>query len=157
MCIRDRDLHDQWHYMRKTGQWRFTPPTHVVAALRAALDQYLHEGGQPERLARYADNCATLVAGLRALGLRTFLDDAVQAPVIVTFHAPTDAAYDFPEFYRRVRDKGFILYPGKLTSIETFRVGCIGAIGSDAMRRAVAAIGSALDEMGVSITGKRWP
>ena len=151
------DLHDQWLYMRKTGQWRFTPPTHVVAALRAALDQYLHEGGQPARLARYADNCATLVAGLRALGLRTFLDDAVQAPVIVTFHAPTDAAYDFPDFYRRVRDKGFILYPGKLTSIETFRVGCIGAIGSDAMRRAVAAIGSALDEMGVSITGKRWP
>lgn len=149
------DLRDQWHYMRQTGQWRFTPPTHVVAALRAALDQYLQEGGQPERLARYAENCAALVAGLRALGLRTFLADAVQAPVIVTFHAPADPAYNFPEFYRQVRDKGFILYPGKLTSIETFRVGCIGAIGADAMRRAVAAIGSALGEMGLWTTGRR--
>ncbi|MEI8164467.1 MAG: 2-aminoethylphosphonate--pyruvate transaminase [Betaproteobacteria bacterium] len=151
------DLHDQWHYMRKTGQWRFTPPTHVVAALRAALDQYLDEGGQPERLARYAENCATLIAGLRALGLRTFLDDGVQAPVIVTFHAPADAAYDFPEFYRRVRDKGFILYPGKLTSIETFRVGCIGAVGPEVMHGAVTAIGSALKEMGVRVSASALP
>lgn len=143
------DLHDQWVYMQKTGQWRYTPPTHVVAALRAAIDQYREEGGQPARLARYAENCAVLVAGLRALGLRTFLDDAVQAPVIVTFHAPASAAYDFKELYRRVRDKGFILYPGKLTSVETFRVGCIGAIGAETLRRAVAAVGASLAEMGV--------
>jgi 2-aminoethylphosphonate-pyruvate transaminase len=144
------DLHDQWIYLQRTGQWRYTPPTHVVAALRAALDQYRQEGGQPARLARYAANCAALVSGMRTLGLRTFLDDAVQAPIIVTFHAPADAAYDFAEFYRKVRDKGFILYPGKLTAVETFRVGCIGAVDADVMRRAVAAIGASLDEMGVS-------
>ncbi|MEI7429836.1 MAG: 2-aminoethylphosphonate--pyruvate transaminase [Betaproteobacteria bacterium] len=141
------DLHDQWIYMQKTGQWRFTPPTHVVAALRQALDQYLEEGGQPARLARYAENCATLVGGMRELGLQPFIDAAVQAPIIVTFHAPADATYDFSEFYRRVRDKGFILYPGKLTTIETFRVGCIGAIDSAAMSRAVAAIRETLEEM----------
>jgi 2-aminoethylphosphonate-pyruvate transaminase len=144
------DLHDQWVYMQKTGQWRFTPPTHVVAALRQALHQYWQEGGQPARLARYAENCATLVGGMRGLGFRTFLDDAVQAPIIVTFHAPADATYDFPEFYRRVREKGFILYPGKLTTVDTFRVGCIGAIDANVMRLAVAAIGAALSEMGVS-------
>lgn len=144
------DLHDQWIYLRRTGQWRYTPPTHVVAALRAALDQYRQEGGQPARLARYAANCAALVSGMRALGLRTFLDDAVQAPIIVTFHAPVDTAYDFAEFYRRVRDKGFILYPGKLTKVETFRVGCIGAVDADVMRRAVGAIEASLEEMGVS-------
>ncbi len=143
------DLYDQWAYMQKTGQWRFTPPTHVVAALRAAVDQFLAEGGQPARLARYAENCATLVCGMRRLGFGTFLDDTVQAPIIITFHAPDDPAYDFSEFYRRVRDKGFILYPGKLTAIETFRVGCIGAIESDAMRRAVAAIEDALRSMGL--------
>jgi len=143
------DLHDQWAYMQKTGQWRFTPPTHVVAALRAAIDQFLAEGGQPARLARYAENCATLVSGMRRLGFGTFLDDAVQAPIIITFHAPDDPAYDFAQMYRRVRDKGFILYPGKLTSIETFRVGCIGAIESDAIRRAVAAIEEVLRAMGV--------
>ncbi len=143
------DLHDQWLYMQKTGQWRFTPPTHVVAALRAAIDQYQAEGGQPARLARYAENCATLVSGMRRLGFATFLDDAVQAPIIITFHAPADPAYDFPEFYRRVREKGFVLYPGKLTAVDTFRVGCIGAIRPDAMRRAVGAIEEALHGMGV--------
>lgn len=143
------DLHDQWDYMRKTGQWRFTPPTHVVAALRQALNLYAQEGGQPARLARYSENCATLVKGMHELGFRTFIDAAVQAPIIVTFHAPAAAAYDFPEFYRRVREKGFILYPGKLTSVDTFRVGCIGAIDPEVMQRAVAAISASLKEMGV--------
>jgi 2-aminoethylphosphonate-pyruvate transaminase len=143
------DLLDQWQYMQKTGQWRFTPPTHVIAALRAAIDQYLAQGGQPARLARYAENCAALVSGMRALGLRTFLPDALQAPIIVTFHAPPDPQYAFRDFYARVRERGFILYPGKLTAVETFRVGCIGAIGSDAMRAAVRAAADALRDMGV--------
>jgi 2-aminoethylphosphonate-pyruvate transaminase len=143
------DLLDQWQYMQKTGLWRFTPPTHVIAALRVALDQYWQEGGQPARLARYASNCDALVSGMRALGLKTFLPDAVQAPIIVTFHAPPDPAYTFKELYRRVREQGFILYPGKLTTVETFRVGCIGAINSDTMRRAVRAVAQALQEMGV--------
>jgi 2-aminoethylphosphonate-pyruvate transaminase len=146
------DLLDQWQYMQKTGQWRFTPPTHVLAALRAAIDQYQTQGGLRARLARYTQNCAALVSGMRALGFETFLPDAVQAPIIVTFHAPSDPAYDFTEFYRRVRDRGFILYPGKLTAVETFRVGCIGAIDADALRQAVSAIADALREMGVRAT-----
>jgi 2-aminoethylphosphonate-pyruvate transaminase len=143
------DLVDQWQYMQKTGQWRFTPPTHVVAALRAAIDQYQEQGGQPARLERYAGNCAALVSGMRALGFRSFLPDALQAPIIVTFHSPPDPKYDFTEFYRRVRDRGFILYPGKLTAVDTFRVGCIGAIGADTLRQAVSAVADSLREMGV--------
>jgi 2-aminoethylphosphonate-pyruvate transaminase len=83
------------------------------------------------------------------LGLETFLPDSLQAPIIVTFHAPPDPAYNFAEFYRRVRDRGFILYPGKLTTVETFRVGCIGAIGPNTLTQAVAAIGEVLDAMGI--------
>ena len=143
------DLVDQWQYMQKTGQWRFTPPTHVIAALRAAIDQYHAQGGQPARLRRYAENCAALVSAMRALGFKTFLADAVQAPIIVTFHAPPDPAYDFGEFYRRVRTRGFILYPGKLTAVDTFRVGCIGAIGPDTLREAVRAVAETVREMGV--------
>jgi len=143
------DLLDQWQYMQKTGQWRFTPPTHVLAALRAAIDQYQAQGGRAARLARYTQNCAALVSGMRKLGLETFLPDSLQAPIIVTFHAPPDPAYNFPEFYRRVRDRGFILYPGKLTTVETFRVGCIGAIGPNTLTQAVAAIGEVLDAMGI--------
>jgi 2-aminoethylphosphonate-pyruvate transaminase len=146
------DLFDQWQYMQKTGQWRFTPPTHVVAALRAAINQYQAQGGLEARLARYRENCAALVSGMRALGLKTFLQDDVQAPIIVTFLAPPDPAYAFPEFYRRVRHRGFILYPGKLTAVDTFRVGCIGAIDADTLRRAVGAVGEVLREMGVHRT-----
>ena len=143
------DLHDQWVYMEKTTQWRFTPPTHVVVALDAALDQFATEGGQPARLARYTRNYETLVKGMAERGFRPFLDPAIQAPIIVTFHAPDDARYTFREFYDRVRDKGFILYPGKLTQLETFRVGCIGAIGPDEMRHAVNAIRDTIAEMGI--------
>jgi 2-aminoethylphosphonate-pyruvate transaminase len=144
------DLLDQWQYMQKTGQWRFTPPTHVLAALRSAINQYQAQGGLPARLARYTENCAALVGGMRALGFKTFLPDALQAPIIVTFHAPPDPKYVFAEFYSRVRERGFILYPGKLTAVDTFRVGCIGAIGAASMRQAVAAIADVLRDMGVS-------
>jgi 2-aminoethylphosphonate-pyruvate transaminase len=143
------DLYDQWTYMEKTTQWRFTPPTHVVVALNAALDQFIAEGGQPARLARYTRNFETLVTGMAEQGFRPFLDPAIQAPIIVTFHAPADTRYNFREFYDRVRDKGFILYPSKLTQFETFRVGCIGAIGPDEMRHAVNAVRDTLAEMGI--------
>jgi 2-aminoethylphosphonate-pyruvate transaminase len=145
------DLHDQYAYLRRTGQWRFTPPTHVVAALRAALDQYRAEGGQPARGARYRENCRTLIESMRALGFVPFLDAGIQAPVIVTFHAPADRAYAFRPFYDAVRDAGFILYPGKLTRVETFRVGCIGAIHAADIRRAVAAIARAIESLGIAL------
>ena len=141
------DLHDQWQYMEKTTQWRYTPPTHVVAAFAAALEAFDAEGGQRARLARYARNYEVLVRGMAELGFRPFLDPRIQAPIIVTFHAPADPRYNFREFYDRVRDKGFILYPGKLTQVETFRVGCIGAIGPDEIRHAVNAVRDTLEEM----------
>jgi 2-aminoethylphosphonate-pyruvate transaminase len=143
------DLHDQWSYMSKTGQWRFTPPTHVVAALRAALDQFLEEGGTHARAERYQKNCTALVASMRTLGLRTFLSDEAQAPIIVTFHAPDHPKYDFSKLYQGVRQQGFILYPGKLTQIETFRVGCIGAINAKDILSAVDAIEHTLQSLDV--------
>ena len=143
------DLHDQWQYMERTTQWRYTPPTHVVAAFAAALEAHAAEGGQPARLARYERNCDMLVSSMKSLGFRPFLDSAIQAPIIVTFHAPADPRYTFREFYDRVREKGYILYPGKLTQVETFRVGCIGAIGPDEMRQAVNAVRDTLTEMGI--------
>jgi len=143
------DLHDQWTYMQRTGQWRFTPPTHVVAALHAALEQFKAEGGVAARGARYRRNCDTLLDGMTALGFRPFLPRAVQAPIIVTFHAPADRAYEFKAFYDKVRSRGYVLYPGKLTQVETFRVGCIGAIDATEMRNVVAAVAATLEEMGV--------
>ena len=143
------DLHDQWVYLQKTTQWRFTPPTHVVVALAEALAQFQAEGGQPARGARYCANRQALVRGMAALGLRPLLDEAVQSPIIVTFHAPGHPAWDFKAFYDGVRSRGFILYPGKLTQIETFRVGCIGAITPQDMDQVVHAVGATLRQLGL--------
>jgi 2-aminoethylphosphonate-pyruvate transaminase len=144
------DLHDQHVYMERTTQWRFTPPTHVMVALAEAVAQFVEEGGQPARLARYTDNCRTLTEGMAQLGFKPFLRAEIQAPVIVTFHAPADARYDFKRFYAAAKARGFILYPGKLTQLETFRVGCIGAIGRNEMQQAVHAVADTLREMGIA-------
>jgi 2-aminoethylphosphonate-pyruvate transaminase len=142
------DLYDQHAYLARTGQWRYTPPTHVLAALRAALDQYLAEGGQPARLARYQANGQRLRAGLAALGLQCYLPAPVQAPIIYTVHAPAHPDYQFMALYQAVRERGFILYPGKLTRLETFRVGCIGAIDQPEIDQALAVLRAALNDLG---------
>ena len=144
------DLYDHYNYMEKTGQWRFTPPTHVLVALNEAIAQFEEEGGQTARLKRYQSNCRTLVDGMAALGFKPFLDPAIQAPIIVTFHAPADPRYQFKTFYDIAKKNGFILYPGKLTQVETFRVGCIGAIGPAEMAQAVHAVALTLKEMGIA-------
>jgi 2-aminoethylphosphonate-pyruvate transaminase len=122
-----------------------------MAALRSAIDQFHAEGATAARGARYRNNCNTLVQGMRALGLQTYLPDEHQAPIIVTFHAPKHPKYQFAALYQGVRDKGFILYPGKLTQVETFRVGCIGAIGESEISQAVHAIGQTLNEQGIQL------
>jgi 2-aminoethylphosphonate-pyruvate transaminase len=143
------DLYDQWMYMGKTTQWRFTPPTHVVAALDEAITQFVEEGGLEARGGRYARNCKALIDGMAALGFRSYLDPAIQAPIIVTFHAPDDPKYDFKTFYQEVKKRGYILYPGKLTQVETFRVGCMGHFGDAGIPGAVAAVADTLEAMGI--------
>ncbi|MFN6952929.1 MAG: 2-aminoethylphosphonate--pyruvate transaminase, partial [Albidovulum sp.] len=144
------DLHAQWAYMERTGQWRFTPPTHVVAAFLEALRLHAQEGGIPGRGARYARNRDVLVAGMRDLGFETLLQDHWLSPIIVTFFCPADPKFVFAEFYDRMKARGFIIYPGKLTVVDSFRIGCIGRIDEHVMRKVVAAAGEALAEMGVT-------
>jgi 2-aminoethylphosphonate-pyruvate transaminase len=144
------DLHDQWVSMERTGQWRFTPPTHVLAALDQALAEHEAEGGVAGRGARYRANCRILIEGMRALGFEPLLADQLQAPVIVTFRMPADPRFLFDDFYDRLRAKGYVIYPGKLTVAPSFRIGCIGRIGPDEMRGALGAIRATLAEMGVA-------
>ncbi len=144
------DLSDQYTYLKRTGQWRFTPPTHVVAALRSALEQYVAEGGIAARRQRYQANGDTLLGEMTALGFRSFLPAELQAPIIYTFHAPRDERWHFADLYREVKDRGFILYPGKLTQAETFRVGCIGAVTTEDLKSAVVAIAQSLAALGVA-------
>jgi 2-aminoethylphosphonate-pyruvate transaminase len=144
------DLHDQWMSMEKNGQWRFTPPTHVIAAFDRALEQHAAEGGMAGRGGRYRRNCALLVAGLRALGFETLLPDRLQAPIIVTVKMPADPKFHFETFYDRLAQRGYVIYPGKLTVADSFRIGCIGALGEGEMAGALRAITEVMGELGVA-------
>jgi 2-aminoethylphosphonate-pyruvate transaminase len=141
------DLQAQWRGLEKDGQWRFTPPVQVVAALVEALRLLEAEGGPAARLARYAANCRTLLAGMRRLGFSLYLEDALQAPIIATFRMPEARPLRFAEFYDALAERGFLIYPGKLTQAETFRIGCIGAIDHQDMERLLAAVAEVMAEM----------
>ena len=144
------DLYDQWTAMEKTRQWRFTPPTHVIAAFDKALDQFEAEGGVKGRGGRYADNCRILVDGMRQMGFKTLLPDEIQAPIIVTFLTPADARFDFQVFYDSLKNRGYVIYPGKLTVADSFRIGCIGALSETEIRGALDAVRATIAEMGVA-------
>ncbi|QOF74560.1 2-aminoethylphosphonate--pyruvate transaminase (plasmid) [Aminobacter sp. SR38] len=143
------DVHAQWAHMNKTGQWRYTPPTHVVAAFLEALRQHEAEGGVAGRGARYTRNRDVMVAGMRELGFETLLKDRWLSPIIVTFFNPAHPDFAFDRFYELMKEKGFIIYPGKLTVVDSFRVGCIGRMDEHVMRKVVEAAGQSLRQMGV--------
>ncbi|WP_264211411.1 2-aminoethylphosphonate--pyruvate transaminase [Leisingera thetidis] len=144
------DVHAQWAHMEKTGQWRFTPPTHAVAAFLEALKAHEAEGGVGGRGARYRRNRDAMVAGMRGLGFETLLQDRWLSPIIVTFFCPADENFVFSRFYELMKAKGFIIYPGKLTVADSFRIGCIGQMDEHVMRQVVAAAKETLAEMGVA-------
>jgi len=145
------DLLAQLKGFDKNGQFRYTPPTHVILAFDQALRELEQEGGVIARAARYRRNHEVLVDGMTQLGFRLYLDSKVQSYIITGFRYPADPKFSFEEFYRRVSEKGFIIYPGKLTQVNTFRIGTIGRVFESDFRSLLAAIREALDEMGVKI------
>ena len=143
------DLFAQWRGFEQNNQWRFTPPTHVIAAFDQALDEHAAEGGVAGRGARYRRNMHILLEGMAAYGFESLLPAALQAPIIVTFRMPADPRFVFDAFYDGLRQRGYVIYPGKLTVADSFRIGCIGRLGEAEMRGAVAAVGEMLNELRV--------
>ena len=148
------DLFEQAEGFAKTGQYRFTPPIHVIVALGKAIEEHAAEGGVAGRGKRYRENAKVLIDGMRAMGFRTLLPDALQAPIIVTFHMPTDPKFVFQRFYDGLKDRGYVIYPGTLTVADSFRIGCIGRLYPKDMKGALAAVRDVLDEMRVSNGGQ---
>ena len=135
------DLYDQWQMMETDkGKWRYTSPTHVVRAFYQALAEMEEEGGIAKRHERYSENHRVLVEGMRKLGFKTLLPDEYQAPIITAFYSPGSEKYDFQTFYDRLKEKAFVIYPGKVTKIDSFRIGNIGHVFPDDMNRLVRAI-----------------
>ena len=143
------DLYAQWQGFERNAQWRFTPPTHVIAALAQALDEHEKEGGVLGRGARYTRNHEVLVAGMESMGYRCLVPRHLQAPIIVTFLMPSDPRFDFPSFYEGLSRRGFLIYPGKLTVADSFRIGCIGDLDEAQIRGALDAVRETMLELGV--------
>jgi 2-aminoethylphosphonate-pyruvate transaminase len=143
------DLFDQWETMETGGgKWRFTSPTHTVRAFAQALAELEAEGGVARRYERFRENHQTLVKGMRELGFKTLLPDAHQSPIITSFRSPSHPDYDFRRFYANLKERGFVIYPGKVTSLDTFRIGNIGDVVPDDMRRLVDAVRESMFWMG---------
>ncbi|MGE4619230.1 MAG: 2-aminoethylphosphonate--pyruvate transaminase [Planctomycetota bacterium] len=149
------DLHDQWKMMEDAGgKWRYTSPTHVLMAFRQALRELQEEGGVEPRYQRYCENQRRLVAGLRNLGFDTLLPDELHSPVITSFYYPADSAFEFVEFYRRLKERRFVIYPGKVSDAECFRVGTIGNVFPEDIDLLVTEIGNVAAEMGIKNLGR---
>ena len=143
------DLLAQWKGLETDGQFRFTPPTHALLAFRQALRELEAEGGVPGRAQRYRTNFETLIHGMQALGFQAYLKPDDASSIITTFHYPPDPHFHFEDFYQRLHDKGYAIYPGKISDAACFRIGTIGRIFASDVRALVAAMRDTLAEMGV--------
>ena len=144
------DLHEQWRGLQANGQFRFTPPTHALAAFHQALKEHEAQGGVAARGTRYARNADVLIDGMREMGFSTLLEDNMAGPIIQTFPTPRDPNFHFESFYEALRKRGFAIYPGKLTKRPSFRIGTIGQIDEIVIAAALAAIREVLSEMNVT-------
>ena len=145
------DLQAQWRGLEANGQFRFTPPTHTILALEQALQELEAEGGVRARAARYQTNHAILLEGMQRLGFHTYLSPDYQSYIITSFYYPDDPHFSFETFYERLNRKGFVIYPGKLTRTDCFRIGNIGQIFPEDVARLLAAVKYTLKEMGVQL------
>ncbi|WP_440893267.1 2-aminoethylphosphonate--pyruvate transaminase [Aeromonas dhakensis] len=138
------DLHAQWQTMEQQGgKWRFTSPTHTVLAFAQALRELDEEGGIAARHRRYSDNQRTLVDGMAALGFAPLLPEQWQSPIITAFYSPAHPDYRFADFYQRLKAQGFVIYPGKVSQADCFRIGNIGDVTPERVRCLLAAMASA--------------
>ncbi|TNI12405.1 2-aminoethylphosphonate--pyruvate transaminase [Aeromonas veronii] len=138
------DLHAQWQTMEQQGgKWRFTSPTHTVLAFAQALRELDEEGGIEARHQRYSENQRTLVAGMAALGFAPLLPEQWQSPIITAFYSPAHPDYRFADFYQRLKAQGFVIYPGKVSQADCFRIGNIGDVTPGRVRELLAAMASA--------------
>ena len=147
------DLLAQWEGLEKNGQFRFTPPTHTILAFRQALRELDQEGGVSGRSARYEENYRTLLAGMRSLGFIEYVDPALQGYIITSFRYPEDPNFQFEKFYDLLNEAGFVIYPGKVSDADCFRIGNIGRIDKSDVEALLEAIKGTLAKMEVAQAG----
>lgn len=145
------DLYAQWEGLENNGQFRFTPPTHALLAFYQAILEHEQEGGVEGRAERYKANYDTLMAGMREMGFKEYLEPEKQGYIISSFIYPEDKNFDFQKFYMLLNERDLVIYPGKLSQVDCFRIGNIGHMGKKEIEKLLAAIEEVLKEMNVSL------
>ncbi|HVN16906.1 MAG TPA: 2-aminoethylphosphonate--pyruvate transaminase [Anaerolineales bacterium] len=151
------DLFAQWEGLERDGQFRFTPPTHAILAFRQALRELEQEGGIVARRGRYRQNYELALTVMQKMGFRPYLDEEKRGYIITSFYYPDHPNFKFSDFYARLSERGHVIYPGKLSQADCFRIGHIGRLSTRDTGALMAAIAETLDEMGVHITQKVEP
>lgn len=146
------DLYEQWKGLEKNGQFRFTPPTHCMLAFRQAIVELYMEGGVAGREQRYRENYQALAQGMQELGFQEYLPRHLQGHIITSFLYPETESFDFDQFYNLLNDKGFVIYPGKVSNADCFRIGNIGRIGIADIQSLLAAVQVVLKEMNIVLS-----
>lgn len=141
------DLYAQNGGLDSNGQFRFTPPTHPLIAFATALKELKIEGGVQARGERYRTNQQTLMKGLAKLGFELYLPKEQQGYIISSYRWPTDSNWNFESFYSKLNERGFVIYPGKVSNADCFRIGHIGRIFPEDTERLVEAITEVCKEM----------
>jgi 2-aminoethylphosphonate-pyruvate transaminase len=145
------NLLDQYQGFEKNGQFRFTPPTHALVAFHRALEELEAEGGVSGRAERYRKNYEILIAGMRQLGFREYLKPENQGYIITSFLYPDDPNFSFEKFYEILNRKDYVIYPGKVSDADCFRIGNIGRIFETDVKALLAAIAETISEMSVKL------
>lgn len=140
------DIYDQWAGLEANGQFRFTPPTLSIMAFQQAMKELEIEGGVPAREKRYKTNKSTLDEGMHRMGFKQYLNPEIQGHIITSFLYPDNPRFKFDEFYRKLNDRGFVIYPGKLSKADAFRIGNIGQIFPDDVKALLEAIAAVMRE-----------
>ena len=148
------DLWDQNQHLDRTGAFRFTPPTQVVAAFAQACREHAAEGGTEARLERYRRNWRRLVGGMRQMGFRTVVPDAFASPIVATFHNPDHPDFSFEKLFQGMKRRGYVIFPGRLALADTFRIGCMGDVTEEDIGDAMVAVDETMREMGVTAVGR---
>jgi 2-aminoethylphosphonate-pyruvate transaminase len=148
------NLVDQWEGLESDGQFRFTPPIHSILAFHQALIELEQEGGVKARGTRYRKNYETTLSSMQKMGFKTYLKPEDQGYIITSFYYPDHPNFNFQQFYERLSEKGHVIYPGKLSHADCFRIGHIGRIGISDVRNLMSAIAKTLIEMKIQISEK---
>lgn len=141
------NLYAQYDGFNKNGQFRFTPPTHTLLAFNTALNELQQEGGIHERAKRYQQNQTIIHNKMNELGFKRYIDDDLQGYIISSYYYSSDKNWSFTAFYNKLNDRGFVIYPGKVSQADCFRIGHIGRIFKEDSERLAQAIDDVCKEM----------